>query len=193
MAEKTFRSPGFFEKELVITPEEQESIAGVPAGVIGTSQSGPAFVPITVGTFGDFAQRFGTVNPKNPAVYAVKEYFDQKAGPAALTFVRVLGAGANNTDADILNTSLYGYVKNAGFKLNPEASLVAGDSRHDGSVQFISAIHEVQEVESFANPQFTDNDSFDTGDYTATEEVNLIRAMLLAASGSRWKINRSST
>ena len=40
MAEKTFRSPGFFEKELVITPEEQESIAGVPAGVIGTSQSG---------------------------------------------------------------------------------------------------------------------------------------------------------
>ena len=53
MAEKSFKSPGFFEQEIELTARKQ-SPAGNPAGIIGTADSGPAFVPITIGTFEDF-------------------------------------------------------------------------------------------------------------------------------------------
>ena len=48
MTEQTFRSPGFFEREVDLTQRVIE-IEGVPAGVIGTANLGPAFVPVTLG------------------------------------------------------------------------------------------------------------------------------------------------
>ena len=53
MAEQTFRSPGFFEREIDLTQRTVE-IEGVPAGIIGTATQGPAFVPVTLGSFIDF-------------------------------------------------------------------------------------------------------------------------------------------
>lgn len=50
MAEQTFRSPGFFEREIDLSGRVQET-AGTPAGIIGTSEFGPAFIPVTVGSF----------------------------------------------------------------------------------------------------------------------------------------------
>ena len=37
MAEQTFRSPGFFEREIDLSQRESE-IVGVPAGVVGTAE-----------------------------------------------------------------------------------------------------------------------------------------------------------
>ena len=48
MAEQTFRSPGFFEREIDVAPVVQGPV-GTPAGVIGTAEKGPAFVPVTLG------------------------------------------------------------------------------------------------------------------------------------------------
>ena len=42
MAEQTFRSPGFFEREIDLTQRTVE-IEGVPAGIIGTATQGPAY------------------------------------------------------------------------------------------------------------------------------------------------------
>ena len=67
MAEQTFRSPGFFEREIDLAVRRQ-TISGVPGGVIGTSVKGPAFVPVTVGDFADFINRFGGLDPDRPAV-----------------------------------------------------------------------------------------------------------------------------
>ena len=53
MKEQTFRSPGFFEREIDLSSRES-IIEGVPGGVVGTAERGPAFVPITVGSFSDF-------------------------------------------------------------------------------------------------------------------------------------------
>ena len=61
MAEQTFRSPGFFEREIDLTQRTVE-IEGVPAGIIGTATQGPAFVPVTLGSFVDFERKFGTLN-----------------------------------------------------------------------------------------------------------------------------------
>ena len=40
MREQTFRSPGFFEREIDLTTRDTV-IEGVPAGVIGTAKTGP--------------------------------------------------------------------------------------------------------------------------------------------------------
>ena len=100
MAEQTFKSPGFFENEIDLSQRESE-IIGVPAGVVGTSEMGPAFVPVTVGSFADFERRFGTLDSKYFGPYAVREFFKHQT---ALTYVRVLGAGANESATDISNT-----------------------------------------------------------------------------------------
>ena len=96
MAENTFKSPGFFEQEIELTAEKQEP-TGVPAGIIGAAQMGPAFVPLTLGTFTDFENRFGTLTPEKFAPYAVREWLKHRQ---AVTFMRVLGAGANASSAD---------------------------------------------------------------------------------------------
>ena len=53
MAEQTFRSPGFFEQEIDLSAREKAPV-GTPAGIIGTAIKGPAFLPVTVGSFADF-------------------------------------------------------------------------------------------------------------------------------------------
>ena len=92
MAEQTFRSPGFFEREIDAS-QRQTEIVGVPAGVVGTAEKGPAFIPVTVGSFVDFKERFGGLDSTKFGPYAVNEFLKNRT---AVTFMRVLGAGANN-------------------------------------------------------------------------------------------------
>ena len=58
MSEKTFRSPGFFEREIDLS-QGTEEISGIPAGIVGTAKTGPAFVPVKVGDATQLAQKFG--------------------------------------------------------------------------------------------------------------------------------------
>jgi len=85
MAEQTFRSPGFFEQEIDLSGRRQ-SIQGTPAGVVGTAEKGPAFVPITVGTFADFKQVFGDLDAKRAGPYAAQKFLENRT---ALTYTRV--------------------------------------------------------------------------------------------------------
>lgn len=192
MTEQTFRSPGFFEREIDLSGRTK-TIEGVPAGVIGPSLRGPAFVPVTVGSFLDFERKFGTLDPELFGPYAVDAFLRKRT---ALTYVRVLGAGANTTTGDISITQIKGTVKNAGFRIsgsragttNGTEAVIAGvsDDRHEGAVQFIAASHDVKtEYESVGYPIFTDNQTFDVaGDST----VSLVRGMVLLASGARLQI-----
>ena len=176
MAEQTFRSPGFFEREIDLTQRTTE-IVGTPAGVIGTSQKGPAFVPVTVGSFADFESKFGTLDPDRFGPYAANEWLKNRT---SLTYIRVLGAGSNSSTSDISVTQTSGVVKNAGFLLSGSRSGAAGDSRYNGVVQFLSARHLTRTDEPTGYPVFTDNSSVDS-----TDGINLVRAVILTASGSR--------
>lgn len=181
MAEQTFRSPGFFEREIDIAPVVQGPV-GTPAGIIGTAVKGPAFVPVTIGSFEDFRTKFGDLEPSKFGPYAVREFLKNRA---SLTYIRVLGAGANDSSDDMSNTKKQGTVKNAGFTTFGMAT-PGTDGRHQGVVQFICAKHFVSASESVTLPIFTDNSSFDTGDYAeAGETVNLVRGMILTPSGTR--------
>jgi hypothetical protein len=180
MAEQVFRSPGFFEREIELKAPPGGGPVGVPAGVIGTANKGPAFVPVTVANFNEFVNIFGNLDPKKFGPYAVNEFLKNRT---ALTYMRVLGAGANKTATDISATSLTGRVKNAGFKL--EGSVASHDSagRHVGAVQFLVADHTLQTNEAYGMPMFTDNDS-----RTSATNVNLVRGVVMLASGARMMV-----
>lgn len=176
MAEQTFRSPNFYEREIDLSAPVVGGPTGVPAAVIGTSNKGPAFVPVTVATFKDFIDVFGNLDPKRFGPYAVNEFLKHRS---ALTFCRLLGAGANYTAADIATTQTTGRVKNAGFKL--EGSAATGDTlgRHVGAVQFLCARHSITADETSGLPMFTDNNSY------GSNVANLIRGVVMMASTAR--------
>jgi hypothetical protein len=184
MAEQTFRSPGFFEQEIDLSARQIAPV-GTPAGVIGTSEFGPAFVPVTVGSFADFESRFGTLHPDRFGPYAVREFLKHRS---ALTYLRVLGAGANETSTDIQNTEQYGYVKNAGFRLT--GSLMtdtdgegADDLAFQGGVAIISAKHTPVAHEAASYSLYTDNASISNN-----TDAHLVRGVVFLTTGSKLQI-----
>ena len=182
MAEQRFRSPGFFEQEIDLSARVAAPL-GVPAGVVGTAERGPAFVPVTVGSLADFTAKFGGMDHDRFGPYAVREFLKNRN---AVTYVRTLGAGVIENDTDITNAELGGFAKNAGTKL--ESTLRQGgtpeNGRH-GAATFITAVHKTRadgagsEMAGF--PVFSDNHSFDVVDNL----VHLVRAQILTDEGTR--------
>lgn len=173
MAEQTFRSPGFFEQEVDLTQRVQ-SPTGTPAGVIGTAQRGPAFVPVNVGSFADFRTKFGDLDSKRFGPYAANEFLKNRD---AVTYVRVLGAGANDNAAEINKTRVQGSVKNAGFKITP----ITTDKRLGlSTTHILAARHHISASEQYGFPIFTHNDS-----YNSSADANLVRAIIFTTTDSR--------
>ena len=85
MAEKIV-SPGVFtaEKDLSFLPQ---GIAAIGAAFIGPTIKGPAMIPTSVSSYGEFVQIFGDTNPNLYLPYTAKEYL-QNSGQ--LTVVRTL-------------------------------------------------------------------------------------------------------
>jgi phage tail sheath protein FI len=106
MAEVVFSSAGVSAIEADFSTPTRSSPVGVPAGVIGTSNLGPAFVPVTVGNINDFFAQFGATDGEKFGPLAVNEWL---RNAQSCTFLRVLGAG----DGKKRDSS--GKVNNAGF------------------------------------------------------------------------------
>lgn len=174
MAETILLSPGIIEREKDSSASPDSAPTGTPAGVIGTSKKGPAFVPVTIESESKFKQIFGSPDQKTPAGYGALEFLKNKP---ALTYMRVLGAGSVSTTTDISAYQTKGQVKGAGFVVTGSAK--AGDGRHEGSVQFILASHTLTTNEAYGMPMFTQNDS------VIGSSVNLVRGEVLVASGTR--------
>ena len=170
MAEQTFRSPNFFEREVDLSAPTQGAPFGVPAGIIGAANKGPAFVPITFSNFSEFTTTFGNLDPKKPAEYAVNQFLNNRN---SLTFLRVLGAGANSSSADIQYTQTTGRVINSGLTLN-------ADTHGDGGVMFLTTVEDATSLEPYTAPMFTDNDSV-----VNPNSFQLVRGALLMATGTR--------
>ena len=182
MAENTFKSPGFFDREIEITAQA-ESPSVTPAGIIGTSKKGPAFVPVTVGNKDQFDNIFGVNDVERFGPYAVEKFLENKAG---VTYLRVLGAGANTSTTDISNTEEKGIVKNAGFRIDNGDGDRTTPGQKLGVVQFLAARHTVSANSDVGFPSFTDNDSFPNlrEASAADDTIHLIRAMLFTTTGS---------
>ncbi len=107
MPELTFQSPGVSTTEIDLSGPTAVGPIGVPAGVIGTSNEGPAFVPLTFATYGQYKRTYGDSDGKKFGPIAVSEW---TRNAQAVTYVRVLGAGDGKK-----RSSSTGNVNNAGF------------------------------------------------------------------------------
>jgi hypothetical protein len=175
MSEQTFKSPNFYEREIDLSAPRTQGPVGVPAGVIGTSNKGPAFIPVTVANFNEYVQTFGNLDPKHFGPYAVNEFLKHRT---SLTYMRVLGAGANTSQAHLDTTLTKGTVNNAGFTLNDSTT---------GRVQFLAAQHSFGQNEDIAMPDFSRNDSINGS------SVGLIRGLIMTPQTAKIMVTSSIT
>ena len=178
MAEQTFKSPGFFEREIEVISRPLTRNTATPVGVIGPAKKGQAFVPKTVTSVDEFIKEFGMPDQDTSAAHAVSEFFAE--GGKAATFCRVLGSGSSSKD---------GTYQYAGFKVTGTPFTVQTD-RAKGGVQFIVAQHEVNSAEHVTYGIFNDNDSIKTAMDSdpstgiaagSDQQIQLVRAMVLLA------------
>ena len=183
MASQNFKSAGVSIQEIDLTfSETGVQPAGIPACVVGTSQQGPAYVPITVATTNDLFAKFGPSNGNNPAVIAGAEWL---RNATSLTFVRTLGIGdGTQKNAD-------GTVNSAGFTVgeklpigdsgtlsdNPNSSfssaLQSNDSNGNGRTYFLGAFMSASEGSTY----------FSESNNVVNQCTPVIRAVLMTARG----------
>ena len=118
MPELTFRSAGVSSREIDTSGPRGSTPVGVPAGIIGTANDGPAFVPVTIGSFADFVATFGGSDGEKFGPLAVNEWL-QNAG--SCTYLRVLGCGDGKK-----RDSNTGRVTNAGFVVGAKQVQASG-------------------------------------------------------------------
>ena len=90
MAE-VFVSPGVYTQEIDDTFSPPPGAAAIGAALVGYTKKGPAFLPTTVNSFGQFRDRFGGLNPEFYMPYAANSYLRNSS---TLSVTRVLGRGA---------------------------------------------------------------------------------------------------
>ena len=193
MAEQTFKSPGFFEREIEVISRPLTRNARTPIGVIGPAKKGQAFVPKTINSTDEFIREFGMPDQDTSAAHAITEYFSN--GGKSATFCRVLGTGDSNAN---------GSVNYAGFKLSGTSYSEAADAeRSFGGVQFIVAEHRVDSAEHITYGIFNDNDSVSTEDGDVTldgnadltandDKIQLVRAMIFMHKDYTLRISNTS-
>lgn len=142
MAETTMRSPGVSVYELDLSAPGTVQPQGIPAGVIGTAQKGPAFVPRTFATSQEFKNLFGDTEGKHFGAMAVNEWMrNAQSG----LYCRVLGIGDGKKANDKGDTT------NAGFLVGEQIS-------NQSSTEFESADSAlVPDVNPFANTSIVPN------------------------------------
>lgn len=181
MAKLKFGSAGVTANEIDLSGPRTTSPVGIPAGIIGTSVSGPAFVPITVGNLSDWTAKFGPTDGKKFGPLAVREWL---RNAQALTYLRVLGIG------DGKKRTTEGDVTNAGFTVgeqqpNPD---VLGQNPHAnaggvlGRTYFLGCFMS----ESAGSTVFST-----AGIQNSTSAIPVIRGVLMAPSGVLMRLSSS--
>ena len=180
MAELTFRSPGVSAREIDLTGPTNVTPTGVPAGIIGTANQGPAFVPVTIGSQQDFVAKFGETDGEKFGPLAVVEWL---SNAQAATYMRVLGAGDGKKRTTTGDNA--GKVTNAGFVVGAEQvqatglvsrNLKAVDGGPPGRLHFLGCFMS----ESAGSTIFSEAGIQFSGENLAHP---ILRGVILAASG----------
>lgn len=178
MVELSGRSPGVSIREIDLTGPRNATPVGVPAGVIGTAERGPAFVPITFASVQDFVVRFGPSDGTKFGPLAIAEWL---RNAQAATFLRVLGAGKGEKRLDSGDNS--GRVEAAGFVVGQKLPLdngFLGDNQYANSGGPLGRLHMLGcfMSESAGSTVFSS-----AGIQQSTNAVPIIRGVLMAPSG----------
>lgn len=175
-------SAGVKAREIDLSGPVTRTPTGVPAGVIGTSVKGPAFVPVTIGNVSDFYAKFGRTDGKKFGPLAVTEWL-RNAGSA--TFLRVLGVGdgkkRNVGDGTVTRA---GFVVGTDVPSTPATSGYASNSYANtdgagGRTYFLGSFMS----ESAGSTVFSS-----AGLQADADAVPVLRGVLMAASGVLFKL-----
>lgn len=177
MAEITFKSAGVKTREIDLSQPSRTGPVGVPAGIIGTANEGPAFVPLTFANYSDFATTFGKSDGEKFGPIAVHQWL---ANAQAVTYMRVLGAGnglqRNTSTGKVTNAGFLvgdqNYQSNGNLGNNPYAADGSGDVK--GRTYFLGCFMS----ESNGSTIFSD-----AGIQTSAAAKPILRGVLLAPSG----------
>ena len=181
MANIKLGSAGVTATEIDMTGPVATQPQGVPAGIIGTANGGPAFVPITVGNVGDFYKKFGTTDGKKFGLLAATEWL---RNAQALTYVRVLGVGQG------LQREADGTVLGAGFVVGEQQPTTDQDSPlganpfaylggPEGRTYFLGALMSA----SFGATNSDPNGLFVNGIQPNATAIPFVRGVIMAPSG----------
>ena len=186
MAEFTFKSAGVSTREIDLSSPSSTGPTGVPAGVIGTSVKGPAFVPITVANFSEFSNKFGPTDGEKFGPLAVNEWLKNAQ---AATYVRVLGIGDGKTrDSSTGNVTRAGFVvgdkqvqQNGSLGVNPWAVPSVADKTEApaGRTHFLGCFMS----QSLGCTMFTDAGIIPVSGSAGSGSMPILRGVLMAASG----------
>ena len=173
MAERILKSPGVSAREIDLSQPGTVSVQGTPAAIIGTSEKGPAFVPISFATLNDFKAKFGASDGKKFGPIAVAEWMRNARSGA---YVRVLGVGKGEK---ALTT---GRVENSGFIVGDRQvqatgivghNTKAGAGGHLGRTFFVSTAMS----ESVGSTYFQDSG------IASPMSASILRAVMMFPSG----------
>lgn len=174
-----FQSAGVSVTVTNLTGPTALSPLGVPAGVVGTSEKGPAYVPVTVPTTQDFIVTFGKpVDGASNGPLACSEWL---RNAQACTFLRVLGIGDGNPRTTGGNNA--GKVTNAGFVVGAQQpqSTLSGALGDNSYANVGGTLGRTYFLGSFMSQSLGSTYLTEAG--LAAQGVPMIRGMLMAASG----------
>ncbi len=192
MAQLKFGSAGVTAREIDISGPTTQQPVGIPAGIVGTSLKGPAFVPVTVGNLSDWYSKFGQTDGKKFGPLAVVEWLRYAQ---SVTYLRVLGVGDGRK-----RNSTSGKVTSAGFVVgeslpdsdgsisaNPYA--VGGVSAPEGRLYFLGCFMS----ESAGSTYFSEAGLQGPGSVTpgVTSSLPIIRGVIMAPSGVILRLSSS--
>lgn len=191
MAQLKFGSAGVSAKEIDLTGPVTVQPTGIPAGIVGTSVRGRAYVPTTVGIVKDFTSKFGKSDGKKFGPLAVKEWL---TNASSVTFLRVLGIGTGEKRNDDGSVSAAGFV--AGEKQPHvdtgviESNPYANANGPLGRTAFLGCFMS----ESAGSTVFSDAGLQGVGGVTpgVNTAVPVIRGVLMFASGVIGRLSASS-
>ena len=175
MGETTFKSPGIKSREIDLTQPTRSAPVGVPAGIIGTSLMGPAFVPITFANYSDFTSVFGKSDGEKFGPITVNQWL---SSAESVTYLRVLGAG----DGQQRNTTT-GQVTNAGFTAGERLTQANGNIGHNPYAAIGGAEGRVYFLGCFMSESNGSTIFSDAGIQIDNKAKPILRGVLLAPSG----------
>lgn len=182
MTQISFKSAGVSARTINLTGPTGIQPSGIPAGVIGTSVAGPAFVPTTLATYNDFRVIFGdTTNDIYNGPLAVSEWL---RNAQSATFIRVLGAGSGGQRTQ--DGSNRGKVEGAGFVVGSEIPQYwGGYAGQLGSSSYATpgnALGRTYFLGTFMSQSVNSTVFTEAG--LDSEGVPVVRGVLFAASGT---------
>lgn len=182
------KSAGVYTRTIEVVGPTGIKPFGTPAGVIGTAQKGPAYVPTTVATAQDFIVTFGS--PTNHFYNGPLAATEWLRNQQSATYLRVLGVGkGRKRETSGLNT---GRVDSAGFIVGAQQPQSASDGALannsyantggvNGRTHFLVSVMS----ESAGSTVFRDAGK------TAGTGIPVVRGVIMTASGVLARLSNS--